>query len=134
MPSELKFNVYWPSHLTLKSWLFWNWKRHIHWLNNWCYFFILPWLASSSCTDKSAGNDEITQWVDHVYDWAGRRWLSLHAVLLNFASKLTNCLGCCSCSSKKKIIMSAAQFARSLIERRVMPTITGHFKTAVAGL
>ena len=45
---ELKYNVYRPSRLTLKSWLFWNWKRHIHWLKNWCCFdfdflFLLMW-------------------------------------------------------------------------------------------
>ena len=38
MLSELKSNVYWPSHMTLKSWLFWNWNCHIHWLKNWCCF------------------------------------------------------------------------------------------------
>ena len=50
---ELKYNVYRPSRLTLKSWLFWNWKHHIHWLKNWCYFdFMTNWLPLPGLTLK----------------------------------------------------------------------------------
>ena len=35
---ELKFNVYWPTHLTLKSWLFLNWNVPYFGNKHWCCF------------------------------------------------------------------------------------------------
>ena len=49
MLSELNFNAYKLNHFILKSWLFWNWKRHIHWLKNWCCF---DFTSSSSWVDS----------------------------------------------------------------------------------